>query len=206
MRTRRFSSASPTRTDLLRKRTIGSRGRNFVVRRGVFDPEKHLSGVAFADALPELAAERLPERAKVLDLGTGCGLLAAALTEVARTVVATDVSQRAVDVATKNLAGLRVEVRAGDLFEPVWGEWFDLVVMNPPYEIGPSDDLTLGSPDLIERFGAEVAGFADRALIGWPADDGDTLRAASGLRLDEVARIPTAGHDLAIFEWAAPPT
>lgn len=155
--------------------------------------------------MPELAAARLPERAKVLDLGTGCGLLAAALAEVARTVVATDVSPRAVDVATKNLAGLRVEVRPGDLFEPVWGEWFDLIVMNPPYEIGPSDDLTLMSPDLLERFGAEVAGYADRALIGWPADDGDTLRAASGLALEQVALIPTKGDALGIFDWTAPP-
>lgn len=164
--------------------------------------------MVFADALPELVAERVPERAKVLDLGTGCGVLAAALTEVARTVVATDISTRAVEVAAKNLSRLGVEVRAGDLFEPVWGEWFDLVVMNPPYEVGPSDDLTLGSPDLLARFGVEVPTYAARALIGWPADDADTLLEASGLTLERIAVIPTEGHPLGIFEWThpAPPT
>lgn len=170
----------------------------------MFDPKRHLSGVAFARVLPELLADRLPERAKVLDLGTGCGVLAAAATEVARIVVATDISQRAIDDATNNLRDLDIEVRAGDLFEPVWGEWFDLIIMNPPYEIGPSDDLRFGSPDLLERFGREVHEYAGNALIGWPADGAEELIEATGLTLEQVRVVPTKGDPLAVFEWTAP--
>ena len=203
---RRFSSASWTRPDLLRrKRTIRSLGRTFVVRRGVFDPKRHLSGLAFARALPELLEERVDAYARVHDLGTGCGVLAAAAREVVKTVVATDISERAVKVAETNLEDLNVEVRAGDLFTPVWGEWFDVTVMNPPYEIGPTSDLTLGSPDLLERFGAQIHEYAARALIGWPADDADVLRSTTGLPLTQVAEIPTKGDTLGVFEWQANP-
>ncbi len=169
----------------------------------MFDPKKHLSGLAFADALADIAQPMLPERAKVLDLGTGTGVLAAALTRVARMVVATDISERAVKDATKNLKGLDVEVRAGDLFEPVWGEWFDLIVVNPPYEVGAADDLTLSSPDMVERFGQQVATYANRALIGWPAEEGDRLADLTGLSVERLEVVPTKGESLGIFGWSA---
>jgi methylase of polypeptide subunit release factors len=75
-----------------------------------------------------------------LDLGTGCGIQALHLAREARRVVATDISQRALDLAALNasLNGIEsIELRLGSLFDPVAGERFDRVVSNPPFVITP---------------------------------------------------------------------
>jgi methylase of polypeptide subunit release factors len=75
-----------------------------------------------------------------LDLGTGCGIQAMHLAREARRVVATDISQRALDIAALNLAlnGIEgIELRLGSLFDPVAGERFDRIVSNPPFVITP---------------------------------------------------------------------
>jgi len=76
---------------------------------------------------------------RALDLGTGCGVQALHLASHSRTLVATDVSQRALDYARFNaaLAGLELGLRRGSLLEPVAGERFDLIVSNPPFVITP---------------------------------------------------------------------
>lgn len=94
------------------------------------------------ETLVEAALACLPEpdaEARVLDLGTGSGAVALAIAAERKKarVTATDVSEAALAVARENaevlgLAG-RVRLLAGDLFEPVAGERFDLVVSNPPY-------------------------------------------------------------------------
>jgi methylase of polypeptide subunit release factors len=163
---------------------------------GVFDPQRHLSGVAFAPHLCELVAPG----SRVLDLGTGCGILAAAAAAAgAAEVVATDIDERAVACARRNLADLEVvEVRHGDLFAPVAGRRFDLVVVNPPYVIGPSDDLTRASPDLLARLGGEVAQHTDRLVLGYPADEVEAL-SVTGLPLEVWRTVPTRGRALAIL-------
>lgn len=75
----------------------------------------------------------------VLDLCTGSGALAvlAALAFPNAQVCATDISAGALDVARKNVATHQLENRItlyeGDLFAPVAGRRFDLIVTNPPY-------------------------------------------------------------------------
>lgn len=72
----------------------------------------------------------------VLDLGTGTGALAiAAAAAGAASVTAVDVSRRSVAAARVNSAvrRARVRVRRGDLFAPVAGGRFDLILTNPPY-------------------------------------------------------------------------
>ncbi|MGK2948203.1 MAG: methyltransferase [Acidimicrobiales bacterium] len=162
----------------------------------MFDPQRHLSGVAFAPHLGALVAPG----ARVLDLGTGCGILAAAAAQAgAAEVVATDIDERAVACARRNLADLAVvDVRHGDLFAPVAGERFDLVVVNPPYVIGPSDDLTYASPDLLERLGREVGRHTDRLVLGYPADEVAAL-SITGLPLELWRTVPTRGRPLAIL-------
>jgi ribosomal protein L3 glutamine methyltransferase len=77
--------------------------------------------------------------ASVLDLCTGGGSLAILAAQVfpnAR-VAAVDVSPSALEVAERNLEehGLqdRIALKQGDLFAPVRGERFDLILTNPPY-------------------------------------------------------------------------
>ena len=74
----------------------------------------------------------------VLDLGTGCGYHALLAARAGARVVATDVSERALDFARLNaaLAGLTIETRLGSLYEPV-PERFDRIVTNPPFVVTP---------------------------------------------------------------------
>lgn len=117
------------------------------LRRGPARPD-HVMGVG--GATRSLIAQALLGRGteppgSVLDLGTGCGIVALHLARSgARRVVATDISARALGLARANarLNGLegRIDFRAGDLFEPVAGERFDLVLSNPPFVITPRGD------------------------------------------------------------------
>lgn len=77
-----------------------------------------------------------------LDLGTGCGVVAMYLARGGvPKVTATDISERALTFARANayLNGLSeyIDFRAGDLFSPLAGERFSLIVSNPPFVITP---------------------------------------------------------------------
>jgi release factor glutamine methyltransferase len=109
---------------------------------------------------------------RVLDLCTGSGAIAVALAKElpAATIVATDVSDAAVAIARKNAdrngVADRVEVRAGNLWQPVPGERFDLITANPPY-IASAVIPTLASevrrePVLALDGGADGLQFYDR--------------------------------------------
>lgn len=101
----------------------------------------HVLGISAAStSLAQLTLRE--EVGSSLDLGTGCGVQALHLAEHSDRVVATDVNQRALDVARFNAAlnGVddRVEVRDGSFFAPVAGERFDLISTNPPFVISPA--------------------------------------------------------------------
>src|SRR5688572_13476070 len=86
----------------------------------------------------------LARGASVLDVFTGSGVLAiGAAMAGAREVTAVDVSRRAVMTARLNarLNGVRVRALRGDVFAPVAGERFDLILANPPYVPGDSDEV-----------------------------------------------------------------
>jgi len=76
-----------------------------------------------------------------LDLGTGNAIQALAAASHSDQVVATDLNPRAVNYATFSawLNGVEnIECRAGDGFQPVSGQQFDLIVSNPPFFISPA--------------------------------------------------------------------
>jgi SAM-dependent methyltransferase len=107
----------------------------------------------------------------VLDLGCGCGPQALLAAGHADCVVATDINPRAVALSrlSARLNGTRaVESRVGDLYEPVAGERFGLLVSNPPYVISPDADLLfrdsgLAPGELCRRI---VAGAGERLEEG----------------------------------------
>ena len=76
---------------------------------------------------------------RILDLGTGSGAIALSLaSELPHAeITATDLSEPALQIAAENADHLhlreRIRFLAGDLFEPVASERFDVVVSNPPY-------------------------------------------------------------------------
>jgi len=64
----------------------------------------------------------------VLEVGTGCGLIAKVVARLAHSVIATDINPQAVKNATLN----GVEAIQGDLFCNL-NRRFDLIIFNPPY-------------------------------------------------------------------------
>ncbi len=77
------------------------------------------------------------EEPKILDLCTGSGAIATALScTLSLPVFASDISPDALSVAKENyqrLTGRIPDFRLGSLFKPWSGEQFDLIVSNPPY-------------------------------------------------------------------------
>ena len=109
----------------------------------------HVLGIGHASLTLAQITERTPvERA--LDVGTGCGIQTFHLLAHARHVTATDISERALAFTRFNLLlnapaldinpqspQDRVSLRECSLLDPVAGEFFDLVVSNPPFVITP---------------------------------------------------------------------
>lgn len=107
-----------------------------VVPEGVYAPLRDTA------LLREAAVARLrasPHPTRVLDLCTGSGAVALSAATVGALVTAVDIDERAVAAARVNAerCGLWVDVRHGDLFEPVRGSSFDLISCNPPYLPAP---------------------------------------------------------------------
>lgn len=78
--------------------------------------------------LMESALNEVRPTDSVLEIGTGCGVIAKRIAERARCVIATDKNPRAVENAKLN----GVEAIMGDLFADL-NSRFDLIIFNPPY-------------------------------------------------------------------------
>jgi ribosomal protein L3 glutamine methyltransferase len=103
---------------------------------------------------------------RILDLCTGSGCLAilAAMRFPNATVDAVELSGDALAVARRNVADHamtdRVRLLQGDLFVPVQGERYDLIIANPPYV----------AADVLKAFPQEYAAEPQMAHLG--GDDG----------------------------------
>lgn len=104
------------------------------------------------ELLVEEAVKRYQNGMRILDIGTGPGTIAIAISHTlgpGASVTAVDISPDALKVARINqrLLNTHVDFRLpGDLLAPVAGERFDLIVSNPPY-IDPALKTSL-SPEV----------------------------------------------------------
>lgn len=121
------------------------------------ETEDLIAYVANAIKKGEIASD-----ARVLDIGTGTGIIAITLKKLfpLLQVTATDISPDALQVARDNAEEKQVEIdfRLGDLFDPVQGQQFDLVISNPPY-IGQSETKVMSKSTVL--FEPDVALFAE---------------------------------------------
>lgn len=171
----------------------GFRTLTLACRPGVFVPRPE------TEVLAGLAVELAGPGSTVVEPCTGTGAVALSVAAEApgTTVVATDRDAAAVDLARRNAAelGLDVDVREGDLLEPVGAPLrgrVDVVVSNPPYLT--ADELAGCEPEVREHDprGALVAGptgheVTDRLIATVPA----WLR-PGGVLLLEVAEVRAA--------------
>jgi len=107
-----------------------------------------------------LFAENLDIQRKdeVLEIGTGTGLIAVYAAQRTKRVVATDINKHAIKCALKNTITNKtynIELREGNLFEPIKDEKFDLILFNTPYL--PTDE----EEKLDEELNAAFDGGAD---------------------------------------------
>jgi len=172
---------------------IGGRefwGRWFNITQEVLDPRPE------TESLIETALSTGPF-SRVLDLGTGSGILAVTLAAewVEAEVIATDISTEALVVAGKNAVahavGNRVTFQQSDWFNGIDGQ-FDLIVSNPPYIA--ADEMMSLSPDVLhwEPMLALTPGGDGLESYRMIANGLDAFLSANGLALFEI------GHTQAV--------
>jgi release factor glutamine methyltransferase len=167
-----------------------------VVFPGVLRPpsDAALLGGVMARHRGELAG------AEALDLCTGTGILGLTAARLGARATAIDLSRRAVLNARLNarLNGLELEVLRGDLFEPVRGRRFDLIVSNPPYIPAPPGDAPRGEARAWDA-GPDGREFLDRicdAAPGHLKPGGRVLLVHSTLARPEETERRLATHGL----------
>ena len=155
-------------------------GRALIVLPEVFNPALFRTGAFMARCLDD---RLIPPHAHVLDMGTGSGIGAVVAAQWAARVEAVDINPHAVRCARINAllneVDDRVTIHHGDLFAPVAGRRFEVVLFNPPYFRGaPQDDLDAAwrSDDVVERFAAALPDHLtpDGHALVMLSSDGDT--------------------------------
>lgn len=150
---------------------------------------------------------------RVLDIGTGAGALALAAARAgAATVTAVDLSRRSVIATWLNsrLHRAPVIVRRGDLFAPVAGQRFDLIMANPPYVPAATDVLPRYRISRCWDAGADGRAVLDRICTEGPAllaPDGMLLLVHSAVCDDDttVRRLADTGLDAEVLARATVP-
>jgi release factor glutamine methyltransferase len=72
---------------------------------------------------------------KILEIGTGTGIIAIITSKITEKVIAVDINKYAVECARKN-SGINhsnIDIRLGDLFDSIEDEKFDIILFNTPY-------------------------------------------------------------------------
>ncbi len=117
-------------------------GVRFHVDERVIVPRSHIGEILFAEYGGEMGSSFLPDPLSIesaVDICTGSGCLAilAAKFFPGAYVDAVDLSPDALEVAKINVAEHEVEdqvtLHEGDLFTPLAGRKYDLIITNPPY-------------------------------------------------------------------------
>jgi release factor glutamine methyltransferase len=126
----------------------------------VLNPALFHSGVFLARTLN---ADLIPLGARVLDMGTGSGIVGLSAARWSSDITAADINPEAVRCARINVwlnhLEDRVQVCQSDLFDALPGKQFDVIIFNPPYlEGNPASwfERALYGTGVIQRFAAAL--------------------------------------------------
>lgn len=132
-----------------------------IILPNVFNPVLFRTGECLARAIQTMLVlndDKYPDT-RVLDLGCGSGVGAVFAARYGAQVIAVDLNSEAVRCAQINALlnnfEDKIEVRFGDLFEPIKNQRFDLILFNPPFYFGqPKDNLDMAwrGEGIFERF------------------------------------------------------
>jgi len=205
----------------------------WVARRATGEPLQYITGRAHfygevfrvgpgcliprpeTELLVEAALHTSPRGARVLDLGTGSGCIALTIARQRPDVrvVAVDHSPAALRWARRNDRDGLLDLRRGDLYQPVAGDRFHGICANPPYvgerDILPSDvrgfepaEALFAGSDGLAQIRRVIAGAPDhlmpggRLLMELGAEQGEkVLDLAKQVFQDAVIHPDYAGHD-----------
>ncbi len=177
----------------------------------VLNPVVFRSGEWLARSLADLVPAG---SGTALDMGTGSGVGAIFAARLGYRVTAVDINPEAVRCARINTLlnhrERQIDVREGDLFAPVAGEKFDLILFNPPFFRGtPKNlfDMAWRGTDVLERFAAGLRGAltpTGRALI-LLSSDGDargmlTAFGAEGMAVTTAKRRHFGSEVMTIYD------
>ena len=111
---------------------------NYKVTPDVLIPRQETEALAVATMTKIIKIFGREPKIKIVDIGTGSGILGIYLKEYfsKSTVICTDISAKALEIAKSNAKEHRVEIdfRLGDMLEPIMNENnISVIVSNPPY-------------------------------------------------------------------------
>ncbi len=146
-------------------KTFNYKGLNINLHPEVYEPAE--------DTFLLLKAINIKKNNYVLEIGTGCGIIALECARRGAEVVCTDSNPYAVKLAQRNfrenqfLLKGRIEFRKGSLFSVLKNdEKFDVIIFNPPYLPTKSDERIGGWFDIATNGGIDGLKIIEQFLNG----------------------------------------
>ncbi|KXA97246.1 hypothetical protein AKJ38_01620 [candidate division MSBL1 archaeon SCGC-AAA259I14] len=141
-------------------RTIFYKGQKFLVRPEVYKPAE--------DTYLLVNNLEVNPGEKILELGTGCGIVSVIAAKNGCDIVATDINPEAIRCAKENAENHevrnKIDFREGNLFQPIKDEKFDLIIFNPPYLPVPAGESSKKELETAWDGGSDGREIIDRFL------------------------------------------
>ncbi len=158
----------------------------------VFHPGQHFSSKILAHYVAELPLRRQ----RVLDMGTGSGVVGIVAAQHGAEALAVDVNPHAVALAQKNAQahGLSLRVLLSDLFQNLTGEAkFDWIIFNPPFFAKRARGALQAAYNAGDQH-QTLARFLEEAQSFLAPEGKILLLVSSDMALEEIARMLARFH------------